>query len=308
MINVLWVDDDIFDVHGNYNQKSLAVMDLAADEGIEIKPYQNYSDALDDLCSNPQKWNAIILDICNDRVARGNSVDGYTDALNKIKDFQKTNNQKEPYIFTFSGSDMFATEEQQAAIEKRDYAKRVYAKPDECALMFKDIKKIVSVSPLYKLCQQYKDIMSAIEESLEWSSENKNRLWKIIVDIETGHTNAYLLNEMRKLLESEIMQMFHLIGIQEFPEESLNQQSNFIGSRKNIPVYIQRSFHSLSQITNNGSHNLPNSKISSDVQTGKAPYLLKSCMYELFNIIIWQSELLQAHSDDEIRKFLSEAK
>lgn len=307
MINVLWVDDNAFDENGNPTSLFNTVTDRGDDAGIFVQAYQNYDEALDALKSEPHKWNAIILDICDERAEHGETEDGFSEIYSEIEKFQVRNNQLEPYIFVYSGSDRFSTKEQQSIIRKREYAKRVYVKGSvpELKEMFADIKKIVEVSPYYKLQQKYRDIFSSVQ-LLEWEKENKEILWKIIVSAENGKSDPSLLNDMRKLLEGEILGSFENLG--NFPFEpddfTLNNECRYIFLNKKIPVFIQRAFHSLSAITNDGSHGRRTTTTSADILSGKAPYLLRSCMFELFNVIIWQNNLFSEKTDDEIRRLL----
>lgn len=307
MINVLWVDDNAFDENGNPTSLFNAVTDRGDDAGIFVQAYQNYDEALDALKSEPHRWSAIILDICDERAEHGETEDGFSEIYSEIEKFQVQNNQLEPYIFVYSGSDRFSTKEQQSIIRKRDYAKRVYVKGSvpELKEMFADIKTIVEVSPYYKIQQKYRDIFSAVK-SLEWEKENSEILWKIIVSAENGKSDPSLLNDMRKLLEGEIFGSFENLDIFPFEQDdfTLNNESTYISKNKKIPVFIQRAFHSLSAITNDGSHGRRTTTTSADILSGKAPYLLRSCMFELFNVIIWQNNLFSEKTNDEIRRLL----
>ena len=49
-----------------------------------------------------------------------------------------------------------------------------------------------------------------------------------------------------------------------------------------IPVYIQRSIHTCVAITNPGSHR---TKTDSDVKDGRAPYLIRSLIYNMLDIL-----------------------
>ena len=202
MINVLWVDDKAYDEKGEPTSTYYSVIDRGYDVGVFVQAYQNYYEALNALKSEPHKWNAIILDICDERAGHGETEDGFSEIYSEIEKFQVRNNQPEPYIFVYSGSDRFSTKEQQSIIRKRDYAKRVYVKGSvpELKEMFADIKNIVEVSPYYKIQQKYHDIFCAVK-SLEWEKENSEILWKIIVSVENGKSDPSLLNDMRKLLE-----------------------------------------------------------------------------------------------------------
>ena len=55
-----------------------------------------------------------------------------------------------------------------------------------------------------------------------------------------------------------------------------------------VPVYIQRSFHSAVTVSNEGSHRL---RIDQDTKDGVAPYLIRSTVFELLNILIWLKTL-----------------
>ena len=305
MINVLWVDDNAFDENGNPTSLFNTVTDRGDDAGIFVQAYQNYDEALDALKSEPHKWNAIILDICDERAGHGETEDEFSEIYSEIEKFQVRNNQPEPYIFVYSGSDRFSTKEQQSIIRKRDYAKRVYVKGSvpELKEMFADIKKIVEVSPYHKIQQKYHDIFSSVES---WEKENIEILWKIIVSVENGKSDPSLLNDMRKLLEGEILRPFEDLDVFPFlPRDfTLNNESTYISMNKKIPVFIQRAFHSLSAITNDGSHGKKTTTTSADILSGKAPYLLHSCMFELFNVIIWQNNLFSGKTDDEIKRLL----
>ena len=306
MINVLWVDDKVYDEEGNLTSLYDTVVDRGADVGIEVHAYQNYDEALIALKSEPRKWNAIILDICDERSERGETEDGFSKIYREIEKFQERYKQTEPYVFVYSGSDRFSTKEQQSIIPKQDYAQRVYRKGDVSQLkkMFVDIKNIVDQSQNYKLQQKYHDIFSSVE-SLEWEKENLAVLWKIILSVENNESAPSLLNDMRKLLEGEVLSLFMGLGI--FPEkcDKFGEMTKYISTNKKIPIFIQRAFHSLSAITNDASHGWTNTKTSSDILSGKAPYLLRSCMFELFNIIIWQKDLFSSNNtDDEIKDLL----
>ena len=307
MINVLWVDDKAYDEKGEPTSTYYSVIDRGYDVGVFVQAYQNYYEALNALKSEPHKWNAIILDICDERAGHGETEDGFSEIYSEIEKFQVRNNQPEPYIFVYSGSDRFSTKEQQSIIRKRDYAKRVYVKGSvpELKEMFADIKNIVEVSPYYKIQQKYHDIFCAVK-SLEWEKENSEILWKIIVSVENGKSDPSLLNDMRKLLEGEILRPFEKLNIFPFaPDDfTLNNESAYISMNKKIPVFIQRAFHSLSAITNDGSHGRKATTTSADILSGKAPYLLRSCMFELFNVIICQNNLFSGKTDDEIRRLL----
>ena len=164
-------------------------------------------------------------------------------------------------------------------------------KASDYELLFEDILKIQSVSKLYTCQEQYKDVLTIANDFCGEGTWQRllNALYKITInDIKN---NPALFNEMRKILEDimKVLEQYRYSYFAETKEEiSLNNLSRYIGNDKNVPVYIQRAFHTLTSVTQNGSHRL---EVDSDVSCSRAPYLLRSCLYELCNILIWMRNL-----------------
>ena len=57
-----------------------------------------------------------------------------------------------------------------------------------------------------------------------------------------------------------------------------------------VPIHIQRSLHSCVEICNNGSHRI---QIFNTVQNKQAPFLIRSTVFELLNILNWYCALPQ---------------
>lgn len=290
MINVIWIDDECKTPDGQLTLVGGSFVDEAFDSGIEITPFISYKEGIEALKKEPYRWNAVILDICNERATEGNKQDGFMKAYRDLEFFRRSHNCVEPYIFVFSGFAEFQDDEK-SFIPKEDYArKRVYAKPDEASLLFKDINKVVNVSDLYRVKNKYCDIFNIAKEDLQCTVEEQNRLIEIIYKIEEGHrkNDDSILNSIRKFLEGPIMRNLFELGI---PETTLNVLSRKLGKGlidPEPPVYVQRSFHSLVEISQKGSHPL---SLTTDVASGVAPYVLHSSMFELFNIITWIADL-----------------
>lgn len=78
-------------------------------------------------------------------------------------------------------------------------------------------------------------------------------------------------------------------------EETLNlvahlfPDSKDINEKKYVPINIKRNIHSLVAITNEGSHwGVANSMVAE----GKAPYLLRSLIYEMLNVLYWCKDVV----------------
>lgn len=305
MVKILWVDDESKDANGNLTAKGESFISGAGWEGIEVTAFNQYNDALHELELHPTLYTAIVLDVEDDRASDGDKKDGFMEAIRSIDSFHGRQNQDEPYVFVFTGHDKYTSGDSKVML-KPDYAsKNVYLKGSERGILFKDIKKVADNSRLYQVFRKYDDVLRVAQHRFD--QENLDNLREVIfrIEYEGKATDDSILNIMRKILNYCINHVPF-----DFPEsdakgndiETVKDKCRFIGDTRNSKViapYIQRYFHSLNEVLNVGSHagdellsgndERYNKKkpVSIDVKEGKAPYLLRTCMYELFNIVIW---------------------
>lgn len=291
MIEVLWIDDECMTNFGKLSPMGEEFVNYAYEQKIKITPMQTYKEGVGAIRNNPHKWCAVILDIHNQKATSGKASDDFDAARDEIKSIQALNHQKEPYIFILSGNKLYHGEH--STIRKPDYcSKSIYDKNGEnYKQLFEDILKIQNVSKLYTCQEQYKDVLNIAKDFCE--EETWQKLLKVLyeITINDAKNNPALFNEMRKILEDimKVLEQYrysYFAGTKE--EISLNNLSRYIGNDKNVPVYIQRAFHTLTSVTQNGSHRL---EVDSNVSCSGAPYLLRSCLYELCNILIWMRNL-----------------
>lgn len=306
MIHVIWIDDHNFKEDGiTFSNECQSIVDRAwSDFGIDIEPFNSFIPALKVLQDNPSKWTAVILDVQNEKIGNGGVADDYITMRNKIVDLRREKCSEEPYTFVFSGIESY----QQSELFELEpfHNRRVYAKPNEQTLLFQDIRTCADNSKNYELYKKYENIFAAIEH-LDWSPSNQNELFSLlrIIDQEGNDKDHSSLNRIRKLIEAPIMAQFEtsglLRGLSTYLiekngsgwQDTLNGRSQFICRSSEVPVYVKRALHSITEITQNGSHNTADCsnvqiRTSRDIDSGDAPYVLKSCMYELLTIIIWQ--------------------
>ncbi len=292
MIKVLWIDDECMDATGALTPIGSQFIELAYHQGIEITPIAGYEEGMEAIEAKPFEWSAVILDIREQHTSEDNATTGYNNAILHLVAFQARFRQKEPYIFTLSGDRQYH-DDQEAVMHIHEWphcSKRVYDKTEEdYRLLLNDIRKIESVSELYQFQHKYNDILSTTHEVLGKEAYERllDIMWHILA--ENRKNEPELLNEIRKYLEDFIT--LTLEEMRFFPRgvESLNDQSRFIGDQRDLPRYVKRSFYSLVSVTQEGSHG--RTVVDEDVRYGKAPYLLQSCLFELFNIIYWLKEL-----------------
>lgn len=114
--------------------------------------------------------------------------------------------------------------------------------------------------------------------------QNANNLMVILKGNENhDFRNASYFNDIRKIME-DVFDCCAAKGL--FPAycSSMNARSRELCNNPIIPVYIQRSIHSVVLVAQNGSHRL---EIDQAVSSGNAPYLLTSTSMELLNILFW---------------------
>lgn len=289
MIEVLWIDDECLTSSKEYTPMGREFIEYAYNYDILITPMSSYKEGIEALKNNPLKWCVVILDIYNEKTTSESPSDDFKNAADEIIRIQERNHHLEPYTFILSGNKQYHTNN--ILLTKPDYAsKRVYDKNNgDYAILFEDILKIKKISPLYHCWKEFSDVLTAAKDFCGDETEKRIRriLDKIIVqDIKN---DASLFNEIRKALE-DIMKGLKVHNYSFFSsdieKESLNNLSRYIGKDETVPEYIQRAFHTLDRITQPGSHN---TIIDTDISN--SPYLLRSCLYELCNILIWAGSL-----------------
>ncbi len=123
--------------------------------------------------------------------------------------------------------------------------------------------------------------------------ESKHDLLRILKTLDNEEwTNNSLLNDIRKIM-SDVMNRFYECGILSLKHDSSNLAacSIQVGQRYMeglIPVYVQRAIHTCVEITNPGSHR---SSTDSVVIKGEAPYLIRSLIYNMLDILFWAKDL-----------------
>lgn len=284
-IKVLWIDDECKESNGELTFLGKQFIDSAYEQEIDITPMSSYEEGMHAIEKKPNEWCAVILDIKEQKATSGNATDGYINMYDKIKEFHIRHNQEEPYVFTLSGEKQY--QEENVTIRKEIHSeKRVYDKNEgDYFILFQNIRNLKKKSNLFKIRLEYNDVLTAANSL---GDEAQERLIKIIRPIlSSGNNNRPdQLNEIRKYLEDFIFNKLEKTNF--FPDNcvSLNERSRYIGEKGSpAPEYIKRSIHSLVSITQEGSHG--RTIIDNDVRYGKAPYLLRSCLFELMNIIFW---------------------
>lgn len=305
MIHVLWVDDLVTNPDGSQTDLCKSIVNSAYDEGIDITPFATYDEAYCEMEKNPSKWIAIILDVRNDNAIAENENQDYLNMRRKVEHFRKEHGDSvEPFIFVFSADPVTISDAKRYFIKDANIqSKEVYIKPNDTNALFEDIKAVAKLSTTYATYKKYEDVINSLEK-MEWSKEDQSLVFTLIksIDTDNDYKNDNLYNGIRKLLEAALYTKLEKKGVMDgfvkstddSVDDSINKRSVYIGNNTDIPLYIQRAFHSLTMIAQNGSYYHENSShlvVARDTRQGKAPYLLKSCLFNLLTIIRWESQL-----------------
>ncbi len=294
MYKVLWIDDIP-------NEEFITE---AESYGLEIEQCLCYDDGIAWLRKNRKYCSAVILDV-NCKVTKDSNEAPNTDAYtnNHIPVTQLCSDGVQIPWFVYTAGDYddvsslnFSIPNNLPWLSERKY----FNKPADRKELLESIRNNVSVSDFRQIREDYKDIFTAFSEHFE----QMERLLKLIYQgiHKNQYTDASLLNEARKLLEwmVEYMKKHGLL-----PEyvSTLSNAGYFLAevSKKDyklVPKYISYGFSMCADATQNGSHNSNNDPAASSnlivdslVTQSEVPYLIKSIVFELLNLLSWLKTL-----------------
>ena len=281
--NVIWIDDKYneIDLPGNAEQ-----------DNIIIKPFKYGKDGIDELKAHINNWDGIIVDVkC--LWASDNEVDR-VENFHKIKEELLTLKSKRPIpIFVYSGQPDILSDE---SFKKSLNGRKLYRKNLDEEDLLSDIKleadKLIEVQIRHKYLDILGDLPSDITTELIGAlSFVENN----VVD------DPDVFNKLRKVIEWVMEQLneYGLLAVQ-FNGANVSACSLYLGKKElaeYVPIHIQRSLHSCVEICNNGSHR---NQIHDTVQNGQVPFLIRSTVFELLNILNWYCSL--PHDDEYVEK------
>ncbi len=286
MITVLWIDDEpgsdsLFEDYA-YNENQ-----------IDVYNFRTVDDGIDELRNPCRLYDAIILD-ANCKLRDTKEIETVNALGYAINQLAKHNIDLPWFVYSGGGFEGESVIDNFVASQYRPYdEKSWYRKPSERGILLDKITEVVGKSDEYKIKTQYAEIFDFYPHDVE--------LLEILTYLDPKKQNdAKVYTLIRKELESILKYCYTCGVILEDVGISINEGSKLVSSNTNVPVYIQRSFHSCVEICNNGSHRLEKIRrieIDEATKKGKAPYLIRSTIYELLNIISWIKDLPKEEED-----------
>lgn len=274
---VLWIDD----------QPSESFLDIAYENDIEIVVRKCFSDGINWLENNKLICDAVILDAnckINNDESEAPSLESLRDSLNQVWKICIYDKFIPWFVYTGGG---YQGEDSLRYIipNNRDWDDRqFYKKPQDRKELFANLKKSADNSLVTQIKLKYNKV---------FSPEIEKDLISVLSCVEKkSFDDNNVFNPIRKILDW-VMEFCNRAGILLIPfnGSNLGECSGFLGRKELssiIPIYIQRSFHSCSQVSNEGSHRLV---IDDHVKNGRAPFLIQSTVCELLNILYWCKSL-----------------
>ncbi len=272
---VLWIDDQCED---------LKYFVLAADdEGIEIIPKKYGKEGIEALRSDINAWDGVILDVMclYDENDRDLGPKKFYRILREI-------NYDIPLFVYSAGQGYNDGQDFRDAIDGWGGLELYHKNKDEDKL-FEDIKQKAEGLLATRIRHKYLSFISD-----DRFQKIEPGLIKILTTVENNETNnTDVIMACRQVLNM-VMRYLEAVGILPlnfFHDTNLGDCSRFLGNDKlkeYVPIYIQRSLHSCVVVSNNGSHC---SEVFKAVKDGQAPFLIRSTVFELLNILSWCATL-----------------
>lgn len=281
-LNVLWVDDMPTD----------DFMNEAYEYGLSITPAKSVNTGLSLLKDKSAVWDAIILD-ANCKITEDEqeqpSLKALKEAINQL-----VHMRTDIPWFVYTGGDYEGVDHLEYMIKERAYDDRLfYEKPRQRYELYDNIKKAVENSEAYRIRQKYAPVCNfykdydLVELLIKYESEGFD------IDKNVPHSVRLIIEWIMRYLEG-----VGLLPI-EFSGTNINKCSLSLGEIPQlVPIHVARSMHFCVEVCNNGSHS---DEIVGYIVSGEAPYLNKSIIQNLLNILYWCPSL-QRYEKEELKK------
>lgn len=286
--HILWIDDD-------YDKMSSFIKNCRFKHQIELTPFKTQKDGLDAYAQNPTFWDGIILDA---KVLDENEYEA-ADIRSLYKAVARIQTEfKDVPFFISTGQPDYISEKMFNAFCQSTYSHRFYEKVVDDEQLCKDIVKAAEEKLQRQIKNKYPEIFSWLPAELY------SEILVLLTIVECGdNKNANIFNNIRKLLDWIMVKLneYGILAIN-FSGTNLNDCSRFLCSdelKEFVPQYMQRQIHSCCTIANEGSHRLATDE---DVRSGVAPFLVRSTVFELLNILMWMHQLPE---DDNRRRLIT---
>lgn len=288
--NILWIDDEHDTLSGTKGR--------AKRNGINLIPYKSLDGGMSELERNYPFYDGVLLDakFFENEDDEAGSEDTYASFRAKDRILQLP---KKFDIFILTG--------QAEAYEDRTFKKaftKVYekGKDEDVNRLFSDIKEAAKGQLDTQLRHSFKRVFDLCTERYVGELAGQDLLNLLKVNVESDIDNDF--NTIRKIVE-DLFTAFHKFNLLpiEFvsPRVALTESSKFLAGKSSdgkllpekgfqhleetyLPQQIAYYIRSILLSTQAGSHR---SDIDKFVKQVRTPYLFKSVLYQLMDVLVW---------------------
>lgn len=266
---ILWIDDQ-------YELLSELMERCEVVNGFEITKCRFAKEGMKTFERFLEEWSAVVLDakVLMESLNEVPNLSGLRYCRDRINELKP---RRYVPMFVFTGQpDLISNELFENMVDK------YYSKGDDDDQLIEDIISAADLQEETQIIHKHQTIFDAWPES-------KHDLLRILKVLEKEDwRNNSVLNDIRKIM-SDVMYKLYDCGIcsVEHDGSNLNSCSMMLGQpfmEKILPVYVQRAIHTCVAITNPGSHR---TQTDADVKDNKAPYLIRSLIYNMLDILFW---------------------
>ncbi len=302
LYNILWIDDEHESLAGTKGR--------AKRNGINLIPFKSLNNGMSELENNYPFYDGVLLDA--KFFENEDDVKGSEDTYNVHRAKERLLQLKKKFeVFILTG--------QAEAYEDKTFKKaftKIYKKgsDDEIDRLFADIKLAAASQEDTQIRHAYKRVFDVCTEKYigELAAQDVLNLLKVNEDISIDNQ----FNAIRKIVEDlfTAFSKYRLLPL-EFvtPGVALNESSKFLAGKAadgtpfiekgyqhseetHLPLLIASSLRSILSITQAGSHR---SNIDLHVKTIKTPYLFKSVLFQLFDVLAWFKQYVDSNPKTE---------
>lgn len=272
---ILWIDDKWEELDSFKD-----VCELPKN-GMEIVPCKYSEDGMVLFERHLEEWSGVILDakVLMNKESKLDQLKGLTFSINKINELSHI--RKIPY-YIFTGQPDTAS----GTAFAEEHFEHYYEKDHDEDRLIEDIKHNADELADIQIIHKYQIIFDT------WPESRHDLLRILMVLNNEDWQNNSVLNDIRKIM-SDVMNRLYDKGFCSIEHDGSNLGKCSVAlcqkyMEEFIPIYIQRSIHSLVATTNPGSHR---TTTDSDVASGKAPYLIRSLIFEMLNVLNWCKDI-----------------
>ena len=287
---ILWIDDQ-------YELLSELMERCEVVKGFEITKCRFAKEGMKTFEKHLEEWSAVVLDakVLMESLNEVPNLSGLRYCRDRINELKP---RRYVPMFVFTGQpDLISNELFEDMVDK------YYSKGDDDDQLIEDIISAADQQEDTQIIHKHQTVFDAWPES-------KHDLLRILKVLEKEDwQNNSVLNDIRKIM-SDVMNRLYDRGLCPVKHDgsNLGNCSIEIGKRymeEIIPVHVQRCIHSLVDVTNPGSHR---TNIDADVASGKAPYLIRTLIFEMLNVLCWGKVLNLIDNPESVRKAIDIAK